>query len=589
MILKTDINPKRPVQIFCFLLVLMMPFSAAFSQWHSVKIYVSVNGSDKNTGLFINKPLQTIEAALNLAAGGDTICVLPGVYHQKIQIRKIKGKPEKPICIYGLRMTASDQVIIDGGAERPAMELENNWIECSNSEWIEFDNLVFKNGWTDPVRLENSSYISFKHCRFFGGRKVILGTGAKTHHVLVENCFWDQGGEKLWTIDKDSLGVDAWLSMHHQLMGYYNGSLVDSRGTGGSFVVRNNRIQNAYNGIRFTSKTGYDANVEIYDNSFENIRDNDVEPEHYAFNMHIYHNKSHNIHKTLSVDDVGGGYIYYYGNTVTMDSTEWAKKICSGWWKIYSGEESLQYPLYAFNNSFFGYGKAFNAMEAHAPQLKHFNNAYYFAGPESWVLKYPDSTNAFDYDLSNKPWSQTMLLNHFEQHGIIAKVGFIDPLSRNLKMTDQSPAVDAGTIMQFPELGWTQSYQGKAPDIGAYENGELVDGPAFRFRVPDNAKFAYNEKPRIVKYRVNGNKLILYFSLALKPETVKAASILLQSNHITVPISQIRFPGNLFELVIEAKQQLNEKELAIRFDALPLGENGETATYWASAIPIIKP
>lgn len=588
MILKAAIRVKRFVQNFCFLLGLIMPLSAAFSQNNTAKIYVSADGNDNNTGIFFNKPLQTIEAALNLAVGGDTICVLPGVYHQKIQIKKIKGKPDKPICIYGLTMTASDQVIIDGGAEQPAMELENNWIECTNAAWIEFSNLVFKNGWTDPVRLENSSYISFKHCRFFGGRKVILGTGAATHHVLVENCFWDQGGEKLWTIDKDSLGVDAWLSMHHQLMGYYNGSLVDSRGTGGSFVVRNNRIQNAYNGIRFTSKTGYDANVEIYNNSFENIRDNDVEPEHYAFNMHIYHNRSHNIHKTLSVDDVGGGYIYYYGNTVTMDSTEWAKKICSGWWKIYSGEESLRYPLYAFNNSFFGYGKAFNSMEALAPQLKHFNNAYYFAGPESWVLKYADSTNAFDYDLSNKPWSQTMLSNHFEQHGIIARVGFIDPFSRNLKITGKSPAVDAGKVMQFPELGWTQSYQGKAPDIGAYENGELIDGPPFRFRVPDNAKFSYNEKPRIVRYRVENNQLFLYFSAALKPETVNPGSLQLKSNSLTVPVEQIGFPDNPYELVVTTKNQLDKKTIAIRFTALPIGTNGETATCWASEIPIIQ-
>ncbi|MBS1564413.1 MAG: hypothetical protein JST39_08480, partial [Bacteroidetes bacterium] len=224
--------------------------------------FVSPGGEQQGNGLSIDHPLHSITSAIRLSAPGDTVYLIPGIYREMIKIEDVHGLPENPIHICGY---PSDSLpMIDGGAPRPSMDVTWNWIECRNASWITFNGIGFRNGWTDPIRLEASSWISFQNCYFYGGRKVILATGAETHHVLVEYCHWDQGGERLWTIDKDSLGVDAWLSMHHQLMGYYNGSLVDSRASGGSFVIRHNYIQNAYNGIRFTSKKGFDANAEIY-------------------------------------------------------------------------------------------------------------------------------------------------------------------------------------------------------------------------------------------------------------------------------------------------------------------------------------
>lgn len=556
------------------------------AQQHGRHIFISPSGNDKNDGLSIKRPLYSINAGIQMAAAGDTVYILPGTYRQKIQINQKKGLPEKYIYICGY--PSAQKPVIDGGAPAPAMDLNYNWIECRGAAWIEIGNLVFKNGWTDPIRVENSSYVSFRNCDFFGGRKVILATGVETHHVLVEYCWWDQGGERLWTIDKDSLGVDAWLSMHHQLMGYYNGSLVDSRASGGSFVVRGNHIQNAYNGVRFTSKKGYDANVEIYNNQVFNIRDNDFEPEHYAYNMHIYHNRSYNIHKTMSVDAVGGGYIYYYGNTVSMDTTAWARKICTGFWKVYAGDDSLRYPMYAFNNSFFGYGKAFNVMEGKAFMLRHFNNAYFFAGEGGWVLNYVDKTNAFDYDISNKPWSASITTNGLERHGKIADVDFAGGGQGMLRLSKNSPAIDAGTIMSLKEFEWIQSYQGKAPDMGAYEGDDLVDGPAFRFRVPEGARFSYQEKPRIVKYKVQNNKLTLYFSSAINAATLPAASILLEEHGKKIVVARAGFPRNPFELVIETNSVLTEKDIALAFRVLPAGANGQPVTYWASAIPVIQ-
>jgi hypothetical protein len=546
-------------------------------------IYVSPNGNDRANGGHPSRAMRSINKAIGVANKGDTVLLLEGVYKETIRVSTGKGATESPVIISG----KNNKVVINGGAPQPGMDLSYNWIELENTSWIVFENISFTNGWTDPIRVNNASYISFRHCRFSGGRKVILATGAGTHHILVEDCYWDQGGSKLWNLEKDTRGVDAWLSMHHELMGYYNGSLIDSRASGGSFVIRRNKITNAYNGIRFTSKKGFDANIEVYENDISNIRDNDFEPEHYAFNLHIYHNRSHNIHKTFSVDDVAGGYIYYYGNRVTMDSTPWAKKICSGFSKIYGGVDSLTYPLYVFNNSFFGYGKAFNAMEHTARMLKHFNNAYYFAGDHGFVLEYIDPTNTFDHDVSNKPWPGNIFSNGMEKHGIVADVRFANVFKRDLHLLPGSPARDAGKQMVFPELGWQQNFAGKTVDVGAYENNELIEGPEFRFRIPGNAAFNYVETPRIVRYKTNGAKLHLFFSDAMDAGSLSVAGISVYSKQKTLGIKNAILSNSGYEWIIETDVPLKKDDVAICFTQLPVSIHGGVYTNWAAAIPVI--
>lgn len=562
-----------------FFLVCLVGFGAAAN---ARTIFVSPQGNDHAAGNNAAHALRSINRAAERAVAGDTILLLRGVYKETIRITGKKGDHDLPVYL----IAKDSNVVIDGQAPKPAMDLEYNWIELTNTAWITFRGISFVNGWTDPIRINNTSYISFQNCRFKGGRKVILATGADTHHVLVEDCSWDQGGEKLWTIDKDVRGVDAWLSMHHELMGYYNGTLIDSRASGGSFVIRRNRITNAYNGIRFTSRKGYDANIEVYDNDLSNIRDNDFEPEHYAFNLHIYHNRSHNIHKTLSVDDVAGGYIYYYGNVVTMDNTPWAKKICSGFSKIYGGVDSLTYPLYFFNNSFFGYGKGFNAMEHTARMLKHYNNAYYFAGDDGWILEYIDPTNAFENDITNKPWPASITRNGLEQQGKTGDVRFANPLKRDLRLKPGSIAIDAGRVLSFPELSWQQFFTGKGVDVGAYENGVWVQGPPFRFRVPENATFHFTETPRIVRYIVQGTKLHLFFSDAMEAKSLSKQTIIVRNQNKEIGIVDAVLTGDAYEWIVETVTPLTEAQLSIRFKEYPVSTKGGRYTNWGSAISI---
>jgi hypothetical protein len=553
-------------------------------------IFVSPNGNNDNSGLTINDPFLTINHAVDIAAPGDTVYLLPGKYREIINLNSKNGEAEKPICIFGYSNDKNNYPVIDGGLVKPSDSAENYWMVFDNSNWVKVGRIKFKNGWRDPIQIDNSSFISFNRCMFWGARHVIWAKGERTHNLLVENCYWDQGGEFLWRLVHDSLGVRAWLSMHHKSMQYFNGSIIDFRGTGGDVVIRNNTIKNAFNAIRWRGKVGgYDSNVEIYGNNISQVRDNDFEPETYTYNLYIYHNFSHNIHRTLSVDHVNGGYIYYYGNVITTDNDPWTIKVCTSFWKIYgSPGRNLDYPLYLFNNSFYGCAYAYKTDAGESIQTKHFNNAYYFSLDNGWIVNKWDSTDVFDYDISNKKWPENFVKHNQEKHGKIADIKYIDPSNRNLKLQKDSPGIDAGKVMSFPELDWTQTYSGKAPDIGAYENGNLVEGPAFRFRIPPGINLTYKEKPRIVRYKTDGENLLLFFSDKINDSTIDRSKIRVYQDSVNIPVESVSVTDDNYEIIIRTGNELTESGLSISFVELPFGLNGEQSTYWASAIKIYK-
>ncbi len=559
-------------------------FIAADAQ--SKVYYVSPDGSSSNPGTSINKPFASVNRALKQAAAGDTVYLLPGTYKEIIVFRDKKGIPEKSICLTGITHNPKEYPVIDGGAEKPLLDGQNDWMYIKDSDWLSISRIKFVNGWTYPVKIRNSSYLSFDSCIFYGGKRVINVAGILSHHILVENCYWDQGGRYLWTVKKDSAGVEAWLSMHHVGMGYYNGSLIDFSGTGGSIVIRNNTIINAYNAIRFRGQEGCDADVEIYGNRISYVRDNDFEPEYYSYNLFIYNNISHNIHRTLSVDNVRGGYIYYFGNVVTDDNDPWTQQVCASFGKIYGSERQLDYPLYVFNNSFCGAAMAYKMDAGKAILLKHFNNAFYFRSDTGFIVNQWDKTLEFDYDIVNTKWPENIIKHNREQHGKVTDIKFADPGKEDLRLEKNSPGIDAGKVITLKELDWTQRYEGKGPDIGAYENGNLIEGPAFRFKLPPDSKITYNEKPRIVRYDINGNKITLYFSSEIDPSSVNKEDINLYNGQNKLVIENVAFPDNKYQMVLTAGPAPLKGGLSVSFNIMPKGTDGELATYWASAIKI---
>ncbi|GEM_PF-2093469 len=516
-------------------------------------------------------PADNVASTINNAQPGDTIYLSPGFYSGRLDI-EIQGGWDQPVVITSLDTSFEQMAVIDGRADRPSFQANDSWLRIRNSQWLEIVEVQFQNGWTDPIDIESSSFISFKRCIFTGGRRLINAEGPRTSHILVENCFWDQGATYMWNIDVWS-DDNAWHSLHSGNLRFFNGSLFTTKGTAGHHVIRGNTIQYAFNGLRWNGEEGKDENIEIYENRISHIRDNDFEPERYANNLFIRNNRSHNVHKTLSIDNVNGGNIYYFGNVITTDNTSRTRSIATGFYKIYGEDRNLSQPVYIFNNSFYGTGRVHGSINNRVIQhVIHVNNAYDLTRRE-WELDQWNETLRYNHDISNKPFSNILIDNGQEQHGIVDDPLFSDPLeSRDVSLSAASPAVDAGTFVELPGIYWTQRYDQEAPDIGAFELDKMFVGP--HFQSTDSL-----EHPRITQVISFGDSMDVSFSTSIDPMSVAGGLVVTSlSGDISFPVDfNLVHKGQTVRLPYSTPIQSVDVTTALRSKA------GEQATQWANA------
>ncbi|MEQ9296955.1 MAG: T9SS type A sorting domain-containing protein [Cyclobacteriaceae bacterium] len=527
--------------------------------------------------LYHVSPTDDLNVVIAALQPGDTVKLEPGIYLGPIVLSNVNGAFDNPIVFKGPSDIANSAVI-DGRRPSANTAISYNWLEITNSSWLEFVNLHFQNAWVDPLPINNSTYISFKTCYFQGGRRLINVRGENSHHVLVENCFWDQGGSYAWNVSSWTDG-EAWESMHHGELSFLNGSLITMQGTSGSHVIRGNTMQNGFNALRWRGDEGFDANIEIYDNTILNMRDNDFEPEDYAKNLFIHHNWTHNIHKTLSIDHVRGGDIYYFGNIITNDSDDWAEDICTGYYKIYGhDDDNLTDPLYIFNNSYYGSGRLHGSIgDRRMQRVNHFNNAFYLT-KRQWELDQWNETLVYDHDCSNRAFSARLTNNGQEANGIIADPLFSDPQQLDLTLQEGSPCVDAGGVVTIPRLNWQSTYDGSAPDIGAYDENHPISGPFYR-----TDTLAVNnpipEHPRITRLETRNDSTFLSFSYPLNSASIAGNLTLFGNGGEDEVISSFTLHDDGYTIGIMSRFEVHKALVSGDLK----GINGLRATNWANA------
>ena len=274
------------------------------------------SGDDTQNGLSPSTPLKSIQRGLELVKPGDSLLLLPGKYPARNNINDIHGSPNQPIVIASYSKNPLEFAVIDAQAKGNS-ENGNEAFVLENSSWINIENLIFRNCWASVILIRNSHYLSIRSCHFTTGKRIVHAIGHGSHHVLVENCYVSHPEEvwKGW----------SWETLHHGALSHYNGALLHPNKSAGGHVMRGNTLLHVYNGFRTRPiDIQEDGNTEVYNNLMVNIRDNEFEPETWAWNMHYYYNRHVNIHKMYSIDGVKGGNIYIYGNTYTQTKDPWA-------------------------------------------------------------------------------------------------------------------------------------------------------------------------------------------------------------------------------------------------------------------------
>jgi len=523
---------------------------------------------------------EDINRILNAAEPGDTIMFTQGIYTGPFVLEGVQGRGNLPAVITGIKQHDEYATVIDGQTE-PGISLRQNAFSLQNCAWISIENFSIRNCWTDLIRAENTSYLSIRKCKLSGGKRALFATGRKSHHFLMEHCYWEQD-ERVWT----HTGDFSWDEIHHGIHRHYNGSLFQGSGISGVIVLRDNEIRNTFNAFRLSQINDGKmdplacSNVEIYRNRIYNTSDNVLEPEVHTRNLHYYHNQMINGHAFISITEVAGGDIYIYGNTaVSLPDSE------DGWtiFKISSDETSLSFPFYIFNNSwqvdFDMIGSPRNVWKNN--HIRHFNNACYSEASDTFGIYNLGEDNHFDFDCSNVPFPALLSEQGFEKKGIVANPMFMDPYQNNFKLQANSPCIDRGTN----SWGLIQSYHGENPDIGAYDNGKLVEGPAFRYISPE-AEVPFEEMPRITKYKFEKDRLTLWFSMPMDKASLSSTRITLCGQGQKRKLELIQLSQDAYSAEFLLEGDLNSASGPLLVSDWPQGINGMQLSSWASALPV---
>ncbi len=493
---------------------------------------------------------------------GDCLELKKGDYRKPIVLSSLSGTQEHPIVIRGPKATIGSAepyetyrrkanelaAVQEAGGLFPGIYYlaDDAQFILRNCQWVVIEDLRFEGCWPTAIYVDDCQHITLRRLSFRGGTIAIGAYGPNTRHLLIERCDWIQDvnarGEKdLKSIRRsgslrhgdrppDNLlwSRTTWNAVHGDREG--NGALVnieaDARALDGDFfrawtipgyvIIRNNCILDAFNGVHFFNQAaesiveGFSRNVVIENNWFVRLRDNAIEPEHFAWNWTVRRNKFVDCYAPFSFEMARSGFFYIYGNLGWNFHRPGVEEIdgkSTG--RVFKLPETHAADglSYFFNNTWIVRGPVFKKRRFSG--FRHFNNvyAYYVEGDaekpspfgDGWreTLDYQNSTweeiKTFEEKRFSKDWSGLNIVfdgdvvDHPDFPSSVRAAGY--PLGADcgpgpVEFADRSPGVPRGleTGRAYPcisfqiELpnGLALDVGGNVTRAGAWQNGDLV-------------------------------------------------------------------------------------------------------------------
>jgi hypothetical protein len=461
-----------------------------------------------------------INAVLFNAAPGDVFELQSGEYKEPIVVRNIHGREDAPIILRG-----TEGAVIDGGLSfndfEPRASIEawrvnsypglyhiahEAWIHIESCSWVIIEGLRIMQCWPTAAYFHNSQHLTFRNLDIKDATFAIYGEGDDSNQILIEDCQWlqDITEKTLWK----ELTWEAIHGTNPKINGgrAFDGAFFRTRNIKGDVVIRNNRVRHAANGIHMfnrtegkTNRNQLNHNVQIYGNRFENIRDNAIEPERLAINWWIFDNEFADCHALFSLDMDTCGFFYVYGNRCWFTMKPGPPGDSHSGGKVFKLDKKPWLavgPTYVFNNSM--YIRTKYMTKCSMRQFNHFNNAICCChalpagldeacdSKRSFLKKvttdWEDLEIRFRNDMVFHPAFPDKLIKkgYSIENGLGKNPKFSNPSGGDLSLSDTSPAIQACCEYRI-DLPWGASWALKAKgDIGAFQNGEVIQGPTFR-------------------------------------------------------------------------------------------------------------
>lgn len=506
------------------------------------------------------------------------------------------GEPENPIRIQGMgtktRLVGPGMTTCQFQGTKPTSS-DYAFLRFTDCQWVEISGFDVSESWPCFIFLNNCRYVTIRDITARGSQYLIYATGSNCHHIEVKNVSWHQDNTgSLWR-------NTAWFDVKYGAYKYYNGAIFGSKDILGGVVVRNCETFDSFNAVRMTGKCketpNCNWNVEITDSRFFRTRDNVVEPEKSARNWWVHGNEVVDCHAWFSLDEVKGGYWYWFNNTgrdLTKPGEPGDPNSGGKVFKFAEGDHP-SYPFYIFHNSW--WIDLPLAKTGDTANLTHMGNAIDNTRSQNPLVgpTFPQegpwpSDVIMDGDLCSTPLQERLAAAGQEQRGRFgAGRLFVAPAKGNMRLKAKFRDIMLPGFTMKGGKDWPAPEDWTQPDApaGAYMDGEF--GPAYAHLPWPSEATTPLEMPRISQVRrpkAEGQGFVLYFTVPLTAETV---TILLQGARRKAEVPGTISGRTLSFPLPEGWSLEAGKRARIILPQGIVGENTLAATLWACPDPLI--
>ncbi|MCP5145249.1 MAG: hypothetical protein H6978_10595 [Gammaproteobacteria bacterium] len=422
-----------------------------------------------------------------------------GTYH----LRR-SGTAQRPIVIKG---AGDGEVIFDGGGNHILFDV-------MAADYIHFEGITFRN--TEVAiqagykGLAGAVGLTVKNCRFEDiGRGVYTDWSGSKDFYIADNVF-------LGRSHPDRL--EGWIGRVWQGTPGYPTPVLSEMAVkvyGSGHVIAYNHVSGFHDGIDHATYGAPDGNpdiprdrmpvsIDIYNNDITNVDDNCIEADGAMHNVRVLRNRCFNQgHRALSTQPIFGGPAYFIRNVVYHAPEGGALKLTASsagvlvYHNTFAAEVQAMGPVsntHYRNNLILGQGAA-EEIFAGANMTRYSSSDYNGFRPNpgsatafAWSLPASGESRDFSGELREEKYADLADFSAAtgnDAHSVLVDFDtfvnvpplttaepwrLYDPASVDFRLTDGSPAIDAGVVLP----GVNDDFNGRAPDLGAYEAGSAL-------------------------------------------------------------------------------------------------------------------
>lgn len=463
--------------------------------------WVATDGDDGAAGTS-EAPWATLQHAVDDATPGSTVLVRSGVYAQQVDVR-VSGAPGRPVV---LRNAPGEHPVLDGSSLEVGQSFDS-MISIEDQRYVEIHGFEIRGFRTDVS----------------GHNPVgILVTGASDHITIAGNTVHDMGSTFQGRVGGDAHGIAVYGNLadhpiddvtirgnelHDLALGSSEALVVNGNVTG--FAIEGNLVHDT-NNIAIVA-IGYEGTAP--DPSVDSARTGIIRGNT-VYNVDSYGNPAYGTDRSADGIYVDGGRDVLVEGNVVHDvniGMEFASEHHGRSTSFVTARNNLVYDATAIGIAIGGYDRRRGFTEGvvivnntvvgtdGVTLLVQFDtrdnviqNNIFVAGPTSEFVENPYAENAGNVVDHNLYWSTEgtdrgvwqwkdasypdfptwRARSGVDEHSAFADPGFVDPSADDFRLTEDSPAVDAGAFVAQSgavDLGGELRQQAAATDLGAYE------------------------------------------------------------------------------------------------------------------------